>query len=209
MAHTKRWATLLTAAALFATACAGQTPTGATSGGTPVRPALTPTVTVGPAPTTAPAMAATAPAPPPTMAPAPGTPATPPVAGTPAAPAPTGPAGTTPPPAPTGGAATTPAPAPTGGAATPPPPPTTVGNPTAGRAKFTGDAGCSACHGDKAQGAVFPGAAKLSGTALTEDQVRGQVRKPKDPSKGMPPFTDAQVTDRDISNIYAWFKTNP
>jgi mono/diheme cytochrome c family protein len=174
----KALAALIAASALVAAACAGQPPTGATTGA-PVPPGATPTAAPAPAPTR-PAPTATTPAAPGTTTPGPAESPT-------AAPA-----------TPT----TAPSPPPGGGG-------DSGGNPTAGRAKFTGDAGCSACHGDRAQGGVFPGAPKLSGTTLTLDQVKAQIRSPRDPSKGMPPFSAAQVSDQDIANMYAWFKTNP
>ena len=186
------------AVALFSVACAGQTPTGASTGA-PERPGITPTAAAAAAPTRPAAAATTAlvvpatPAPAPTVnTPAPGT--------TPGATTPAGsataeaspPAGATAAPTVVAATATTAAPA--------------QGNATAGRSKFTGDAGCSACHGDRAQGTIGP---KLSGTALTLDQVRSQTRSPRDPSKGMPPFGPSVVSDADIANIYAWLKTNP
>lgn len=78
----------------------------------------------------------------------------------------------------------------------------------AGMAKFR-SVGCSSCHGDNGQGNIFPGAPKLSGTALNLDQVKAQVRKPRDPSKGMPPFSETQVSDEDVQNIYSWLQTKP
>lgn len=83
-----------------------------------------------------------------------------------------------------------------------------AGDTARGQTAFT-NAGCSACHGDRAQGNVFPGAAKLSSTALTCDQVRTQIRTPKDPSKGMPPFTAGQVSDVAVNDICAWVKSIP
>jgi mono/diheme cytochrome c family protein len=77
-----------------------------------------------------------------------------------------------------------------------------------GRRKFV-DAGCSACHGDDGQSGIFPGMQKIRGTALTFEQVRVQVRNPRDPSKGMPPFSVAQLSDQDILDIYAWLHTGP
>lgn len=83
-----------------------------------------------------------------------------------------------------------------------------TGNPARGQAAFQ-SAGCVSCHGDKAQGGVFPGAAKLSGSALTCDQIRAQIRTPKDPSKGMPPFAAAQISDAAVNDVCAWVKSNP
>lgn len=189
----KSLAALAAAAALFSAACATQAPTGAQTGA-PERPGVTPTAAAAPAPTTAvptPGPAATAPAT--TTTPSAGTtPGATAQAGSPTAEA-------SPAVSPTAATAASPTAASGGG----------NGNPTQGRSKFTGDAGCSACHGERAQGGVFPGAPKLSGTALTEQQVHDQVRTPRDPSKGMPPFSAAQVSDQDIKNMYAWFKTNP
>lgn len=190
MYRTPKTLTALAAAvALFSAACATQPPTGATTGA-PERPGITPTAAAAPAPTRPAATATTAA---PTT---PGTATTPPT-GSPTAP--------TSPPA---GSPTAPVASPTtasGGGTSG----TNVGDPAKGRSKFTGDAGCSACHGDKAQGGVFPGALKLSGTALSLDEVKTQIRSPRDPSKGMPPFSPAQLSDQDIANIYAWLKTNP
>ncbi|MBI4497813.1 MAG: cytochrome c, partial [Chloroflexi bacterium] len=82
------------------------------------------------------------------------------------------------------------------------------GDPTKGQAAFT-RAGCGACHGDRAQGNVFPGAPKLASTALTCEQVQAQVRTPRDPSKGMPPFSASQISDQEIQDLCAWVKTLP
>lgn len=108
-----------------------------------------------------------------------------------------------------GGSAPTPAPAaPAAPAATQP---TSGGGGdavTRGQTAF-GQAGCVTCHGDKAQGNVFPGAAKLAATTLTCDQIRTQVRTPKDPAKGMPAFAAAQISDVGVNDICAWVKSLP
>lgn len=62
---------------------------------------------------------------------------------------------------------------------------------------------CSGCHGAQAQGQFGPA---LAGTDLTLEQVRRQVRSPRDK---MPAFDEATVSDGDLRDIYAWLSTLP
>jgi len=58
--------------------------------------------------------------------------------------------------------------------------------------------GCSLCHGEQAEGNIGP---RLAGTQLTFDQVRQQIRTPRDK---MPQFTEADVADQDIRDLYTF-----
>jgi len=62
---------------------------------------------------------------------------------------------------------------------------------------------CSGCHGAMAQGQFGPA---LAGTDLDFEEVRRQVRSPRDQ---MPAFSPERVNDRDLRDIYAWLTTLP
>jgi mono/diheme cytochrome c family protein len=70
----------------------------------------------------------------------------------------------------------------------------------AGRALFVSN-GCSACHGDQAQGNIGP---PIAGTGLTFAEVLHQVRQPKGQ---MPPFSPQQVSDAQVQQIYAYLES--
>lgn len=57
---------------------------------------------------------------------------------------------------------------------------------------------CAGCHGAMAQGQFGP---PLAGTSLTFEEVRRQVRSPRDQ---MPAFDESTVSDRDLRDIYRW-----
>jgi mono/diheme cytochrome c family protein len=60
---------------------------------------------------------------------------------------------------------------------------------------------CMACHGAQAQGLSGP---RLAGTSLSFDEVLLRVRTGKGP---MPAFTEAQVSEQQLENIYAWLES--
>jgi mono/diheme cytochrome c family protein len=60
---------------------------------------------------------------------------------------------------------------------------------------------CINCHGAEAQGNIGP---KLAGTGLTFDQVLLKVRTGAAP---MPAFSDDQVSDVELRQIYAWLES--
>ena len=62
---------------------------------------------------------------------------------------------------------------------------------------------CAGCHGATAQGQFGPA---LAGTSLTFDEVRRQVRNPRDK---MVPFSTGQVSDEDLQDIYTWLVSLP
>lgn len=64
------------------------------------------------------------------------------------------------------------------------------------------DKGCWYCHGSMAEGHVAP---SLSGTSLTFDEVKDQLRKPA----MMPAFSEDEVSDEQLQNIYEWLLTLP
>jgi mono/diheme cytochrome c family protein len=62
---------------------------------------------------------------------------------------------------------------------------------------------CIGCHGANAEGGVGP---KLAGTALTLEEVVKVVRNGR-AGTAMMAFGDAQVSDKELSDIYAWLKS--
>ena len=60
---------------------------------------------------------------------------------------------------------------------------------------------CSGCHGANAEGNLGP---RLAGTGLSFDQVLLQVRTGAAP---MPAFTEEQISDQQVADIYAWLKS--
>ena len=67
--------------------------------------------------------------------------------------------------------------------------------------------GCFTCHGRSGQGGALNGPASiLASTALPFDGFKGQVR---DPSKDMPAYSDAVLSDQDIADIFAFVKSLP
>jgi len=62
---------------------------------------------------------------------------------------------------------------------------------------------CIGCHGPNANGGIGPA---LAGTDLSFDKVLARVRKG---GGGMPAFPEAQVSDMDVQNVYAWLRSLP
>jgi cytochrome c550 len=60
--------------------------------------------------------------------------------------------------------------------------------------------GCTACHGEQAQGQLGP---RLAGTRLDFDQVLGQLREP---TGGMPAFDEALISDEEAFDVYAYLR---
>jgi mono/diheme cytochrome c family protein len=60
---------------------------------------------------------------------------------------------------------------------------------------------CSRCHGARAEGNIGP---QLAGTARTLQYVMAKVRAG---GAVMPAFTADQVTDQEITQIYAWLRS--
>ena len=79
--------------------------------------------------------------------------------------------------------------------------PQAQGDAKAGAQAWTA-AGCVACHGANAEGAVGP---KLAGTSLPFDQVKNTARNGK--GVAMPKFSADQVSDKALTDIYAWLKS--
>jgi mono/diheme cytochrome c family protein len=79
-----------------------------------------------------------------------------------------------------------------------------AGNPQNGKTLWDGkDTSCKNCHGVNAEGAFAP---DLAGRKLTYEQFRHAVRHPWGI---MPHFVEAQVSDQDIADIYAYFQSLP
>jgi len=122
---------------------------------------------------------------------------------------------------PTVAASATSTPAPTSTPTQTPPPPTPAAQPTAtarpafptatppqtgnierGRVLYT-QKGCIECHGANAEGDVGP---RLASTKLTFEEVRQQIRNPRDE---MPPFSVAELSDQDIRDLYTFERSLP
>ena len=80
------------------------------------------------------------------------------------------------------------------------------GNATNGKRIFLAD-GCFTCHGRSGQGGAYNGPAPvLAHTALPLEAFRGQIRNPVN---DMPAYSDAVLSDKDISDIYAFVQSLP
>jgi mono/diheme cytochrome c family protein len=67
--------------------------------------------------------------------------------------------------------------------------------------------GCFTCHGRAGQGGAYNGPAPvLASTALPFDGFKGQVRNPVN---DMPAFSNANLSDKDIADIYAFVRSLP
>jgi mono/diheme cytochrome c family protein len=74
-----------------------------------------------------------------------------------------------------------------------------VGDPAIGKVLFV-QRGCSACHGDRAQGLVGP---KLAGTTLSFEAVLHQLRMPRGT---MQRYLPTDQSDADECNVYIYVK---
>ncbi len=71
-----------------------------------------------------------------------------------------------------------------------------------GQAKFLA-VGCAACHGDRGEGGIGP---RSSGTTTRLADLQLLVRSgTMDGAR----YTDDELTDQDVANIYLWLQTNP
>jgi mono/diheme cytochrome c family protein len=75
-----------------------------------------------------------------------------------------------------------------------------IGNPTRGQSLFV-QRGCSACHGDHAQGLVGP---KLAGTTLSFAAVIQQLREPRGV---MQRYLPKDQSDADECDVYIYVKS--
>jgi mono/diheme cytochrome c family protein len=67
--------------------------------------------------------------------------------------------------------------------------------------------GCFTCHGRVGQGGAFNGPApRLAQTILPFDGFKGQIRNPVN---DMPAFSDANLSDKDIADIFAFVRSLP
>jgi mono/diheme cytochrome c family protein len=67
--------------------------------------------------------------------------------------------------------------------------------------------GCFTCHGRVGQGGAYNGPAPiLANTALPFDGFKGQIRNPVN---DMPAFSSANLSDKDIADIYAFVRSLP
>jgi mono/diheme cytochrome c family protein len=66
---------------------------------------------------------------------------------------------------------------------------------------------CFTCHGRVGQGGAYNGPAPiLANTALPFDGFKGQIRNPVN---DMPAFSSANLSDKDIADIYAFVRSLP
>ena len=66
---------------------------------------------------------------------------------------------------------------------------------------------CFTCHGRAGQGGALNGPAPiLAKTAMPFDGFKGQLRNP---SKDMPAYSDAVLSDQQIADIYSFLQTLP
>jgi mono/diheme cytochrome c family protein len=71
-----------------------------------------------------------------------------------------------------------------------------------GQAKFLA-VGCAACHGDRGEGGIGP---RSSGTTMRLEELQILVRSG---AMNGARYTDDELTDQDVANIYLWLQTNP
>ena len=83
----------------------------------------------------------------------------------------------------------------------------TQGDATAGGKSYA--TSCAGCHGAEGQGAIGPALENVNEWTLA--QFTTVLREGKTPERElgavMPRFTDAQLTDSDVANVYAFIKT--
>lgn len=85
-----------------------------------------------------------------------------------------------------------------------------TGDAAAGQQVFTGN--CAGCHGQEASGGIGPALkGELNPGKWTVEQFTTTLREGRAPNKTlgavMPRFTAAQVSDQDIANLHAYFKS--
>ncbi len=67
--------------------------------------------------------------------------------------------------------------------------------------------GCFTCHGRVGQGGAYNGPApRLAQTIMPFDGFKGQIRNPVN---DMPAFSDANLSDKDIADIFAFVRSLP
>ena len=67
--------------------------------------------------------------------------------------------------------------------------------------------GCFTCHGRAGQGGAYNGPApRLAQTMMPFDGFKGQIRNPVN---DMPAFSDANLSDKDIADIFAFVRSLP
>ena len=80
------------------------------------------------------------------------------------------------------------------------------GDATNGKRIYLAD-GCFTCHGRAGQGGAFNGPApRLAQTIMPFDGFKGQIRNPVN---DMPAFSDANLSDKDIADIFAFVRSLP
>lgn len=80
------------------------------------------------------------------------------------------------------------------------------GNAANGQRVYLAD-GCFTCHGRVGQGGNYYGVTpRLAKTQLPFEGFKQQLR---DPSRAMPPFEAAVLSDQDAADIYAFLQTLP
>ncbi len=80
-----------------------------------------------------------------------------------------------------------------------------AGNAETGKKIFT-KAGCYECHGREGQGA-----AQASGPRIGPSQrfIRPFIKYVRQPTGQMPPYTNAVISDQELTDIYAYLQSRP
>ena len=81
----------------------------------------------------------------------------------------------------------------------------TNGNAEKGKKLFMAN-GCFECHGTVGQGSTSTGGARIGPPAIPLD---GMIQYLRHPSGQMPPYTEKVISDRDLTDIYAYLKAQP
>jgi mono/diheme cytochrome c family protein len=71
-----------------------------------------------------------------------------------------------------------------------------------GQAKFLA-VGCAACHGNRGEGGIGP---RSSGTTIRLEELQRLVRSG---AMNGARYTNDELTDQEVANIYLWLETNP
>jgi ubiquinol-cytochrome c reductase cytochrome c subunit len=80
-----------------------------------------------------------------------------------------------------------------------------TGNVENGKKLFIAN-GCFECHGTVGQGASQTGGARIGPPAISLEEMMTYVRHP---SGQMPPYTNKVISDQNLTDIYAYLKSQP
>lgn len=80
-----------------------------------------------------------------------------------------------------------------------------AGNAENGKKLFMAS-GCFECHGTVGQGASQTGGARIGPPAISLEEMMTYIRHP---SGQMPPYTNKVISDQNLTDIYAYLKSQP